>query len=128
MKILVYSSLVFLLLISAISETQAQNWPGWRGPNGDGTSVETSLPVKWDSVTNVAWKVTVPGSGYSSPVVYNERLFITSALQNTQEKVLLCYDNRNGKLLWQRTVVKSPFEKKHDNNSHASGTPATDGK
>lgn len=128
MKILVYSSLVFLLLINAISETQAQNWPGWRGPNGDGTSVETSLPVKWDSVTNVAWKVTVPGSGYSSPVVYNERLFITSALQNTQEKVLLCYDNRNGKLLWQRTVVKSPFEKKHDNNSHASGTPATDGK
>lgn len=128
MKNLVYSSLFFLFVISIHSETLAQNWPCWRGPNGDGTSAETNLPVQWDSITNVAWKVSVPGIGYSSPIVFNERLFITSALQLTQEKILLCYDNRNGELLWQRTVVKSPFEKKHDNNSYASGTPATDGK
>lgn len=128
MKNLLYPILVFSLLINALSETSAQNWPCWRGPNGDGTSMETNLPVLWDSVTNVVWKVAVPGIGYSSPVVFNEKLFITSALPDTQEKILLCYDNRNGKLLWQRTVVKSPFERKHDNNSHASGTPATDGK
>lgn len=128
MKNLLYPILIFSLLINALSETSAQNWPCWRGPNGDGTSMETNLPVLWDSVTNVVWKVAVPGIGYSSPVVFNEKLFITSALPDTQEKILLCYDNRNGKLLWQRTVVKSPFERKHDNNSHASGTPATDGK
>jgi outer membrane protein assembly factor BamB len=127
MKNLLYSSLIFLLLTNAFSVSQAQNWPCWRGPNGDGTSTETNLPVQWDSITNVAWKVPVPGVGYSSPVIFNEKLFITSALQSTQEKVLLCYDIRNGKLLWQRTVVKSPFENKHDNNSYASGTPATDG-
>lgn len=127
MKKLIYSTLVFLLLNNAISETQAQNWPCWRGPNGDGTSAETNLPVRWDSITNVAWKVPVPGAGYSSPVVFKDRLFITTALPETQEKVLLCYNTVNGKLLWQRTVVKSPFERKHDNNSHASGTPATDG-
>jgi outer membrane protein assembly factor BamB len=119
---------IFLLLvIDSTSVIQAQNWPGWRGPNGDGTSSETSLPVKWDSVTNVVWKTAFPGKGYSSPVIWNDKLFITTAIQETQEKILLCYDNRSGKLLWQKTVLNSPFEGKHDNNGYASGTPATDG-
>ncbi|HLN56765.1 MAG TPA: PQQ-binding-like beta-propeller repeat protein [Bacteroidales bacterium] len=128
MKKLKYTSLfVLLLILSSFSPNQAQNWPCWRGPNGDGTSIEANLPTRWDSVTNVAWKVSVPGTGYSSPIVFKDRLFITTAIKETQEKILMCYDTRNGKVLWQRTVVKSPFETKHDNNSHASGTPATDG-
>jgi outer membrane protein assembly factor BamB len=116
-----------LLIINAIHVIQAQNWPGWRGPNGDGTSSETNLPVKWDSVTNVVWKTDVPGKGYSSPVIWQDKLFITTALQETQEKILLCYDCKSGKLLWKKTVLKTPFEGKHDNNSYASGTPVTDG-
>jgi hypothetical protein len=129
MKNLISSGLFLLLLIiGGVSETYAQNWPCWRGPNGDGTSIEKNLPVRWDSVTNVVWKIRVPGQGYSSPIVFSDRLFITTAIQETQEKVLLCYETRSGKLLWQKTVIKSPFEGKHDNNSHASGTPATDGK
>jgi outer membrane protein assembly factor BamB len=119
---------ILFLVISTLNFTRAQNWPCWRGPNGDGTSIETNLPVKWDSVKNVAWKTAVPGKGYSSPVIWKDRLFLTTALQETQEKMLLCYDCRNGKLMWQKTVLKSPFEGKHDNNSFASGTPATDGK
>jgi outer membrane protein assembly factor BamB len=117
-----------LLLINAMSVTRGQNWPCFRGPNGDGTSVETNLPVKWDSVTNVVWKKSVPGVGYSSPVVWNDKLFLTSALIEKQEKVLLCYNIKNGDLLWQTTMLKTTFEQKHDNNSFASGTPATDGK
>ena len=124
-NLILYCLIFFLLIINTVSE--AQNWPGWRGPNGDGTSMETNLPVRWDSITNVVWKVSVPGTGYSSPIVFNDKLFITTALPETHEKVLLCYDAKSGKLLWQQTVVKSPFERKHDNNSHASGTPATDG-
>ena len=115
------------LIISYMPEVQAQNWPCFRGPNGDGTSSETRLPVKWDSVTNIVWKSAVPGIGYASPIIWGDRLFTVTALQETQEKVLLCYDSGNGKLLWQKTVSKTPFEKKHDNNSFASGTPATDG-
>ena len=107
---------------------QAQNWPGWRGPNGDGTSAETNLPVRWDSINNVAWKIPVPGTGYSSPVVWEDRLFITTALLETQEKILLCYDSGTGDLIWQKTVVKSPLERIHNDNSYASGTPATDGR
>lgn len=115
------------LCVNTLFVTKAQNWPNWRGPNGDGTSIETNVPLRWDSVTNVVWKTRVPGKGYSSPVIWKDKLFITTALQETNEKVLLCYDNKNGKLLWQKTVLKTPFEKMHDNNSHASGTPATDG-
>jgi hypothetical protein len=121
------SFLFFLLILNSVSVIQAQNWPCWRGPNGDGTSPETSLPVKWDSVTNVVWKVPVPGKGYSSPVIWEDRLFLVTAIPATQEKVLLCYDCKNGTLIWKKTVLKTSFEKKHDNNSFASGTPATDG-
>jgi outer membrane protein assembly factor BamB len=120
---------LFLLLffINTVSVIHAQNWPCWRGPMGDGTSIETNLPTRWDSITNVVWKIPVPGKGYSSPVIWKDKLFLTTALQETHEKVLLCYDCKTGKLLWQKTVLNTPFEGKHDNNSFASGTPATDG-
>jgi outer membrane protein assembly factor BamB len=126
-KFKLLSFIILLITFSSLSLTQAQNWPRFRGPNGDGTSAETNLPVKWDSVTNIAWKVPVPGNGYSSPVIWNDKLFLTTAMKETQEKVLLCYECKTGKLLWQKTVVKGPFEGKHDNNGYASGTPSTDG-
>jgi outer membrane protein assembly factor BamB len=118
---------IILLTIFALTGIKAQNWPCWRGPNGDGTSNETNVPVSWDSVTNVKWRVDVPGTGYSSPVVWNDRIFLTSALTDTKEKVLFCFDAGSGKLLWQKTVLKTAFENKHNDNSYASGTPATDG-
>jgi outer membrane protein assembly factor BamB len=119
--------ILLLWIINSVSVTQAQNWPCWRGPNGDGTSIETNLPTRWDSITNVVWKIPVPGTGYSSPIVWKDKLFMITALPETQEKVLLCYNIKNGDLLWQKTVLKTRFENKHDNNSYASGTPATDG-
>ena len=118
--------LVFML-ISSVNFTRAQNWPCWRGPNGDGTSNDMNLPIQWDSATNIVWKSEIPGIGYSSPIVWEDRLFTTTAIPETQEKVLLCYDSKNGKLLWQKTVLKGRFEAKHNDNSHASGTPSTDG-
>jgi hypothetical protein len=120
--------LLFITLSNIITENQAQNWPCWRGPNGDGTSTETNLPVEWDSNNNVVWKSKVSGVGYSSPIIWEDKLFTLTALKETQEKVLLCYNAKTGELLWQKTVVKSPFEAKHNDNSFASGTPATDGK
>lgn len=129
MKILWASVFIILFLVlNTLTGIQAQNWPCWRGPNGDGISLETNLPIRWDSITNIVWKTTVPGKGYSSPVIWKDKLFLTTALQETQEKILLCYDNKTGKLLWQKTVLKTILEGKHDNNSFASGTPATDGK
>lgn len=121
-------STILVLLILSTYLSQAQNWPNWRGPRGDGTSIETNLPTKWDSITNVIWKTLVPGIGHSSPIVWEDKLFTLTALVESQERILLCYDCNTGKLLWQKTVIKADLENKHRDNSYASGTPATDGK
>jgi outer membrane protein assembly factor BamB len=106
---------------------EAESWPGWRGPRGDGTSAERHLPVQWSSTSNVVWSAPVPGKGHASPIVWGDRVFTVSALPATGERVLLCFDRRTGRLEWQRAVITSPLEKKHALNSHASSTPATDG-
>lgn len=120
--------IVVILMVISVTVARAENWPNWRGPNGDGTSSETNIPTKWDSVTNVVWKVPVPGVGHASPIVWGDKLFTVTAQTETQEKLLLCYDTKNGDLLWKVTVIKAPLENKHNDNSFASGTPATDGK
>ena len=101
------SVFLFLSLICFIPVIHAENWPCWRGPNGDGTSTETNLPVEWDSNKNVVWKSVVPGTGHSSPIIWEDKLFTLTALAETQEKVLLCYNALNGDLIWQKTVIKS---------------------
>ena len=105
-----------------------EEWPGWRGPRGNGTSLETSVPIRWSETENVAWKVPVPGMGHSSPVVWGERVFLTTCERRARARVLLCYDRRTGKELWRRTVLTAPPERINRLNSHASSTPATDGK
>jgi outer membrane protein assembly factor BamB len=114
----------FLLVIGV---TNAENWPAWRGPRGDGSSRETGIPIHWSATSNLLWKVAVPGAGHASPIVWDDRVFTVSCLPDTEERVLLCFDWDSGRLLWQRTVLASPRERKHDLNSHASSTPATDG-
>jgi outer membrane protein assembly factor BamB len=100
----------------------------WRGPLGDGRSLENTVPVKWSATENIAWKTRIPGKGHSSPIVWGDRVFVTTALEETGERALLCVDRRDGKILWQKTVLTSGLEKKHGLNSYASATPATDGK
>jgi len=119
--------LVASILLAAVSAGRAENWPGFRGPRGDGSSAERGLPLRWSATENVAWKVAVPGRGHASPVVWGDRLFLVSALEDKQERVLLCLDRRTGKTLWQRTVLQAPLEPIHELNSYASSTPVTDG-
>jgi hypothetical protein len=80
------SFILILFIAASLSVAQAQNWPCWRGPNGDGTTTETNLPVKWDSITNVIWKIRVPGTGYSSPIVWKDKIFMTTAFPETWRK------------------------------------------
>jgi outer membrane protein assembly factor BamB len=123
-----FSCGIFALLIStSLPVAWAENWPCWRGPNGDGTSSETNLPTEWDANTNVFWKSPVPGIGHASPIIWGDRLFMATARSETRERILLCYYCRSCDLLWQKTVLKAPLENKHADNSYASGTPATDG-
>jgi outer membrane protein assembly factor BamB len=110
-----------------LAPLHAEDWPGWRGPRGDGTSPETGIPTVWSKSQNVLWKADVPGRGYSSPVVVGDRLLLTTCLEDKQERLLLCLDRRTGKELWRATVLRAPLEAKHGLNSYASSTPASDG-
>ena len=107
---------------------RAENWPGWRGPSGDGISAGKGIPTKWSSTENIAWKIAVPGEGHSSPIVWSDKVFLTSSLTEKNKRILLCLDRLSGQTVWQRDVVQSPPETVHRLNSRASGTPATDGK
>ena len=118
----------------APSLNSTENWPCWRGPRGDGTSLEARLPTVWSETENVAWKIPLPGIGHSSPIVWNDRIFVTACLVDQgsptkpTDRLLLCLEKAGGREIWRRTVATSPLEKKHTLNSFASGTPTTDGR
>jgi outer membrane protein assembly factor BamB len=114
---------VFAVSLSA----RGGDWPGWRGPKGDGIVTDPGVPTKWSATENVAWKAAVPGLGHSSPVVSNGRVFVTSFDPDTNERLLLCYDRADGKRLWRTTVLTAAPEKMHKGNTPASSTPAADG-
>lgn len=118
--------LALLALLALTHGATAENWPGWRGPRGDGTSTEKIVPVKWSGTENVLWKTPLTG-GHASPITWGDRLFTVESVADTEGRNLVCLDRTTGKVLWRETVVKSPLEKKHRENSHASSTPATDG-
>ncbi|REJ76769.1 MAG: serine/threonine protein kinase, partial [Planctomycetota bacterium] len=112
------------------SLSHAENWPGWRGPRGDGTSLEGNPPLHWDAASgeNIVWKAAIPGDGHSSPVIWNDRVFLVTCLPESEERVLLCLDSATGEMIWRETVLTCPLETLHHLNSRASGTPVTDGK
>lgn len=105
----------------------AENWPCWRGPRMDGTSVEAKVPVHWSATSNILWKTEIHGLGHASPIVWKDRVFTVTAIPEQQARVLLCFNRSDGKVVWQKTVLTAPLEGKHRLNSHASSTPATDG-
>ena len=125
MRMLIASLLVAL---GTLSCGRAEEWPGWRGPRGDGISGEKGLPLTWSRTENIRWSTPIPGKGHSSPVVWGDRVFVTTCLEGKGERVLLCLDRRDGKVLWQQVVLTAKPERKHGLNSYASATPATDGK
>ncbi|MDT8300268.1 MAG: PQQ-binding-like beta-propeller repeat protein [Sedimentisphaerales bacterium] len=125
-RTIIFAILLCGLFAAATSTAQAENWPGWRGPRGDGSCIEKNVPDKWDPAEAI-WKTQLPGKGHASPIVWGNRVFTVTGRPETKERVLLYLDRNTGSILWQRTVVQGPLEKLHKENSYASGTPATDG-
>ena len=133
----------------------SDNWPQFRGP--DGTAViadDPALPESWSTTENVAWRTPIPGLGWSSPIVWGDRVFVTTVVADedyegprtglylpaggadtppdpppgTHHWLLLCFDLGSGELLWQRTAHSGPMTATiHPKNSFASATPVTDG-
>ena len=97
----------FVVSALVVSPAFGENWPGWRGPRGDCSSKESNLPLHWNGETgeNVTWKVGVAGEGHSSPIVWKNRIFLSSCLTDKQERVLICLDRNDGEQLWQRVVL-----------------------
>src|SRR5678809_903117 len=101
------SSVLFWAAVAACfsSSVRGENWPTWRGPRLDGTSLDKKVPVRWSGTSNVLWKAELPGNGHASPIVWRDRLFTVSVLPAENARVLLCLDRESGRLLWQKTVV-----------------------
>jgi outer membrane protein assembly factor BamB len=105
----------------------AEDWPGWRGLRSDGTVTDKGFALSWGPTQNVKWKTELPGTGHSSPIVSHGKVFVAGCREGEKERVLYCVDRESGKIVWEKYVVHSDLEKKHNENSWASSTPAADG-
>ena len=106
---------------------EAENWPQFRGPTGQGTSTETQVPLRWSATENVAWRTPIPGQSWSSPIVWGDRVFITTATEGGVVCRLLALDRATGGILWNREVFRQAPRRKEGRNTYATPTPATDG-
>jgi outer membrane protein assembly factor BamB len=154
-------SAAVLIASSSLSAAEPEpsrdaRWPGWRGSDGQGIVQEKGLPLEWSATRNVVWKTEIPGKGYSSPIVWGNRIFLTTAIEGEVDPAakpmkhqidgqdfvhpdgvaadrkhtfeVLALDAASGRILWQRTAWKgTPFDTRHRRSSFASPTPVTDG-
>jgi outer membrane protein assembly factor BamB len=101
-------------------------WPVWRGPSGQGLATG-SYPDAWSGTENVAWKQPVPGGGNSSPIVWGDRIFLTTAYDNGRRVSLLAFRRTDGTQVWETFAPDGRTGRAHYKNGHASATPSTDG-
>lgn len=119
--------LAALLVTAVFRPLHADDWPAWRGPRGNGISLESEAPLNWSASENVAWRTEIPGRGRSSPIVFGGRVFVTTGVDEDQSRRVMCIHRTDGKILWSTTVHSGPGGKMHQDNTMASSTPATDG-
>jgi outer membrane protein assembly factor BamB len=122
-----YSSIAIVALIATPCLVFADNWPAWRGPNGNGYCKETGLPTKWSPTENVLWKVPLPDEGNSTPVIWKDRIFLTQATEKGKKRSTICLSTKDGSKLWEQTVEYSGKEPTHITNPFCSASPVTDG-
>jgi outer membrane protein assembly factor BamB len=113
-----------LCLMPWLSSAAAQEWTRFRGPNGEGASEASTIPVQW-TANDYRWRVELPGLGYSSPVLWGQRLFITAGLEQDATQIIQCRSAADGSLLWERRFL-STTHPKHQYNLYAASTPTVD--
>lgn len=150
--------IMFLLIITRLcshvwsddfAAKREYNWHQWRGPSGGGVAGHGDPPVHWDSHTNIKWKVPIPGEGSATPIVWQQRIFLVTAIktdrvakdppqaderaktrppQNYYQFAVICLDRATGKKQWQKVACEDvPHEGRHPTNTFASASPVTDG-
>lgn len=113
-----------LALIAASARSGDDSWPRFRGPNGSGISPATNLPTRW-SEADIRWKTTLPGKGHSSPVIWKDRLFVTSGDETNAERHILCFRASDGGTIWRKQYGSKTFTQNRE-NSYGTSTPAVD--
>ena len=140
-----------ILLLAAVAGA-AQNWPQFRGPVASGVADGKPLPATWNAEKNenILWKTAIPGLAHSSPIVWGDRVYVTTAIssdpnsefrhglfgdvepakdQSKHSFKVYAIDKHTGKILWEKLAYEGvPRTKRHPKSSYASSTPVTDGK
>jgi outer membrane protein assembly factor BamB len=122
----VFALVMGFSLSNSGSLAMAENWPQWRGPQNNGISSERSIPIQWSQTENVVWRAAMPGQGGATPVVWDDRIFVTSA--DGDDLVLLCIETKGGKVQWKRKVTDGNQDARAGEGNSASPSPITDGK
>ena len=120
--------IVVLSLGLASGVARAENWPQFRGPDGQGHSKETTVQVSWSASNHLAWRTEIPGESWSSPIVFGNKVFVTTTTDNGESCRILGLDRKTGRILWNTEVFRQVPRRKETRNSYATPTPATDGK
>lgn len=121
------AAFMLALLLLAPAVANAENWPSWRGPDGQSVSNEKGIPLTWSDSENVKWKIPLADQGNSSPVVWNKRIFLTQANKDGLTRSLLCFNREDGKELWNIDVEYTEKERNWNPNWYANASPVTDG-
>lgn len=128
MSLRTLAGLVAIGVIAWSSAARSENWPGFRGPTGQGVSTEKNLPTRWSNSENVAWKLPLSVEGWSSPIVFGDHVFITGTSDNGVTCHVLAIHRKRGEVLWDKVVFEQETRRKEGKNSYATPTPVTDGK
>lgn len=116
--------LAVILALASTARAAESEWARFRGPNGSGISEAATVPAKWTE-QDYNWKVKLPGIGYSSPVVWGERIFVTCGERETAKRLILCLRSADGRVQWQREYPSRTYAQ-HGHNCYATATPAVD--
>ena len=124
-----------VLILGMLSPTvRGDDWLEFRGPGGQGHALAAGLPERWSETKNLAWKQTIPGKGWSSPVVVGGQVYLTTAVPEGEEDPpaqslrVMCLDEASGRVEWSQELFQQPAgQRVHPKNSHASATPISDG-
>jgi len=131
--------LVGLLVTGSAEASFDRSWPQWRGPLANGVAPHADPPIEWNETKNVKWKINLPGFGSSTPIIWGDRIFISTAIakstpagrgrpNESHRFALLCLDRQTGKTLWQKVArEETPHEGHHQDHGFASASPVTDG-
>ncbi len=151
MQQLTIQAIIATLVVTIASAQETTNWPQWRGPNGTGVGPDADPPTTWAPSQNVRWKTALPGRGHSTPIVWGDRVFVTTAIpfgeklpakmsgrpgahdnlpvDSAHQFVVIAINRADGSILWQTKVQQAvPHEGGHYTASLASASPVTDGK